>query len=273
MLPKMFKLRLLNFIASTYFLSASVVTFALQLFVFIPTVFGSPSIRLSPSVLLHWGLFLSLSANVLGNYALIILNPSECLRNAMGPHQAGDSADALPVPGSHFCKLCKKVILRRDHHCFFTGCCIGKKNMRYFIMFCLYTSVSSLYSLVLGVAYITVKYSLSFENPLAFLTLLPLALSYFILGAISGLELFLILLLYVWLGIGLTCAGFCCQQILLVSRGQTWHQVRKGLSMRHGHWGENLQQVFGKRWLLGLFIPMATVEYKQSAKTQEDKRN
>lgn len=39
-----------------------------------------------------------------------------------------------------------------------------------------------MYSLVLGVAFLTVEYSISFEDPLTFLTLLPLSTGYFFMG-------------------------------------------------------------------------------------------
>lgn len=80
-------------------------------------------------------------------------------------------------------------------------------------------------------------------------------------GTVSGLQLFLVLMLYVWLGIGLVCAGFCCQQVLLVARGQTWCQLQRGeLQDSRSPWQSNLKDVFGTRWILGLIVPVQTVE-------------
>ncbi|KAK6481464.1 palmitoyltransferase ZDHHC22-like [Huso huso] len=261
---KMIKLRLLNTIAPAYFFTATTVTFALQFYFFIPAIFENPDARINSSTLLHGAFFLFLILNALGNYVMTIRFPAASVQDA-GPlvcsPRCTDRVDAhYLLNGRHFCKLCKKVILRRDHHCFFTGNCIGNRNMRYFIMFCVYTSTTCLYCLVLGVAYLTVEYSISFENPLTFLTLLPLSVGYFFLGAIPGLQFFIVLMLYVWLGIGLTCAGFCCQQILLVARGQTWCQLRKGQVVQtRSPWRSNLSDVFGRQWVLGLFLPVQTV--------------
>ena len=75
------------------------------------------------------------------------------------------------------------------------------------------------------------------------------------------MQLFLVLMLYVWLGIGLVCAGFCCQQMLLVARGQTWCQLQRGqLVESRSPWRANLRDVFGNRWILGLIVPVQTVE-------------
>ncbi|XP_019721040.1 palmitoyltransferase ZDHHC22 isoform X2 [Hippocampus comes] len=246
MFTRMLKLRLLNAVAPAYFFMATVVTFVLHFGFFMPTIF--PSSDTSPGS----------SAN-------------ETAVPVCSPH-CSDKVDAhYLLNGRHFCKLCKKVILKRDHHCFFTGNCIGNKNMRYFIMFCIYTSCTCLYSLVLGVAFLTVEYSISFENPLTFLTLLPLSTGYFFTGTISGLQLFLVLMLYVWLGIGLVCAGFCCQQVLLVARGQTWCQMqRRQLAENRSPWRSNLTDVFGSNWALGLILPVHTAQMCSEEPLKQD---
>ncbi|KAM3852004.1 palmitoyltransferase ZDHHC22 [Vipera latastei] len=266
----MLMLRFLNVVAPAYFFCISLMTFVLQLFLFIPSMFKDPSTTpLFSSALLHGALFLYLSANALGNYILVIQNsPEEDLgkgpdlaRGAKGVTEwpDGNRSPASALPGTHFCRLCARTTQRHDHHCFFTGNCIGNTNMRNFIMFCLYTSLACLDSLVAGVAYISAALSTSFASPLAFLTLLPHSISQFFSGALLSSEMFVILMLYLWLGIGLACAGFCCHQMLLILRGQTRYQMRKGMTAKGQPWKKNLKEVFGKRWLLGLLIPVLSV--------------
>ncbi|NWU98358.1 ZDH22 Palmitoyltransferase, partial [Upupa epops] len=265
----MLVLRLLNVVAPAYFLCISLVTFVLQIFLFIPSMFRDPSAApLFSPALLHGALFLFLSANVLGNYILVIQSSPEDLSKGLNLGKGskvmaewldGSKSPDSALPSTHFCRLCARVTQRHDHHCFFTGNCIGNRNMRNFIMFCLYTSLACLDSLVAGMAYISVALSMSFANPLAFFTLLPHSISQFFSGALLSYEMFVILMLYLWLGIGLACAGFCCHQMLLILRGQTRHQVRKGMVVRARPWKENLQDVFGKRWLLGLLFPVLNV--------------
>ncbi|XP_068195517.1 palmitoyltransferase ZDHHC22 isoform X2 [Antennarius striatus] len=243
MFTRMLKLRLLNAVAPAYFFVATMVTFILHLCFFVPTLFPKlDATLLGGSTTLHVLVFLFMMFNALGNYIMTIVYPAESPNQTAvpvcSPH-CSDKVDAhYLLNDRHFCKLCKKVILKRDHHCFFTGNCI-----------------------VLGVAFLTVEYSTSFENPLTFLTLLPLSTGYFFMGTISGLQLFVVLMLYVWLGIGLVCACFCCQQVLLVARGQTWCQMQRG--QHHNNqspWKTNLKDVFGARWILGVILPVQTVE-------------
>lgn len=182
----MLALRLLNVVAPAYFLCISLVTFVLQLFLFLPSMREDPAAApLFSPALLHGALFLFLSTNALGNYVLVIQNSPDDLDACQGT----SARKALcPPPSTHFCRVCARVTLRHDHHCFFTGNCIGSRNMRNFVLFCLYTSLACLYSMVAGVAYISAVLSISFAHPLAFLTLLPTSISQFFSGewALAG---------------------------------------------------------------------------------------
>lgn len=51
--------------------------------------------------------------------------------------------DALAPPRSFHCSQCRTCILTRDHHCFFTGCCIGHQNFRYFTCLVVYSALLS----------------------------------------------------------------------------------------------------------------------------------
>ena len=195
----MLVLRLLNVVAPAYFLCISLVTFVLQIFLFIPSMFRDPSTTpLFSPALLHGALFLFLSANALGNYILVIQSSPEELGKGLnlgeGAEMVADWLDGSRSPGSalpstHYCRLCARVTQRHDPHCFFTGNCIGSRNMRNFIMFCLYTSLACLDSLVAGMAYISASLSMSFANPLAFLTLLPHSISQFFSGKDPSLAM------------------------------------------------------------------------------------
>lgn len=84
------------------------------------------------------------------------------------------SCHQMSPPGSYHCSGCGICILKRHHHCIFTGCCIGHRNQRYFIFFIMYLFALSALSLTYDVicAFLTHKSFLwRVPNYIAFLRL------------------------------------------------------------------------------------------------------
>uniref|UniRef100_A0ACD5WID6 Uncharacterized protein n=1 Tax=Avena sativa TaxID=4498 RepID=A0ACD5WID6_AVESA len=52
-------------------------------------------------------------------------------------------------PRAHHCRVCKRCILRMDHHCIWINNCVGHENYKIFLIFVLYVATASLYSMVL----------------------------------------------------------------------------------------------------------------------------
>ena len=50
--------------------------------------------------------------------------------------------DLVKEPRVHHCRICRKCILRMDHHCPWVGNCVGKLNHKYFILFLFYATVT-----------------------------------------------------------------------------------------------------------------------------------
>lgn len=51
-------------------------------------------------------------------------------------------------PRAYHCEICKKCVLRMDHHCPWVGTCIGLLNYKFYWQFLLYTTLSMLIILV-----------------------------------------------------------------------------------------------------------------------------
>ncbi|GAB5355692.1 hypothetical protein AAMO2058_000227300 [Amorphochlora amoebiformis] len=54
------------------------------------------------------------------------------------------------VPGFRHCRVCRVCVALLDHHCPFTGNCVGSGNFLFFFLFLAYCSLGLLYSLVVS---------------------------------------------------------------------------------------------------------------------------
>ncbi|KAL2667606.1 hypothetical protein AAZV13_01G077900 [Glycine max] len=52
-------------------------------------------------------------------------------------------------PRAHHCRVCKRCVLRMDHHCIWINNCVGHANYKVFFIFVLYAVIACIYSLVL----------------------------------------------------------------------------------------------------------------------------
>mmetsp|Transcript_4497 Transcript_4497/g.9958 ORF Transcript_4497/g.9958 Transcript_4497/m.9958 type:complete len:348 (-) Transcript_4497:418-1461(-) len=53
---------------------------------------------------------------------------------------------AFKPPRAHHCSICKRCIIKMDHHCPWVNNCVGIGNHKYFLLFIFYTSLSCAYS-------------------------------------------------------------------------------------------------------------------------------
>lgn len=89
--------------------------------------------------------------NVTSNLIAIILTDTSInrviLQSDGGPNwRLCSVCVTLAPPRSWHCPTCDVCILKRDHHCMFTSCCIGHHNHRFFLVFVFYLFVATVYS-------------------------------------------------------------------------------------------------------------------------------
>lgn len=59
-----------------------------------------------------------------------------------------------PKPArTHHCSVCRKCVLKMDHHCPWFDNCIGFYNHRYFFMFCTFITIACIYLITFGFHY------------------------------------------------------------------------------------------------------------------------
>ncbi|XP_020258910.1 probable protein S-acyltransferase 16 [Asparagus officinalis] len=52
-------------------------------------------------------------------------------------------------PRAHHCRVCKRCVLRMDHHCVWINNCVGHANYKVFLVFVLYVVIACIHSMVL----------------------------------------------------------------------------------------------------------------------------
>ncbi|GFR72423.1 palmitoyltransferase [Elysia marginata] len=160
-------------------------------------------------------------------------------------------------PRSHHCSLCNYCILKRDHHCFVTASCVGYHNQRTFVVFCIYTLISTAWAAHLQFYYLSEElpisiYWASFYFPLA-------GLWQYLVGAVSFLNFFILIHLCCTLvSLGLVLF-FLFWQVVIISRGQTSYEAWKQVSIyRRRAVLDNFRDVLGDlpSLLLCLVVPL-----------------
>ena len=124
----------------------------------------------------------------------------------LGGWQRCKDCFALTPPRGKHCPLCKHCVLKRDHHCYFVGHCIGFHNQRFFVCFCLYGGLGGLYSMWMTSHYLQIHYlALQAWGWLAYMG--PFALIHWALGYTSAPVMGLVMF---WWWSFITSAMGCC---------------------------------------------------------------
>ncbi|XP_070208172.1 palmitoyltransferase ZDHHC22-like [Littorina saxatilis] len=158
-------------------------------------------------------------------------------------------------PRAKHCSLCDVCVLKRDHHCFFGGCCVGFHNQRYFIVFCFYTAIGALYSTSVTFSYLSNHYAdiLSLE----FYRLLPPWLIWHWYYGYITVNI-VAMVLFAYFNFMAFTAGlfYFIFQCFLLWRGQASYEFFTGVKRySHSLW-ENLRSVFGPWWFLNFLVPL-----------------
>ncbi|KAL1518198.1 hypothetical protein ABEB36_001859 [Hypothenemus hampei] len=163
--------------------------------------------------------------------------------------------EAFAPPRSWHCPTCNECILKRDHHCLFTSCCIGHYNHRYFLVFVFYIFIATLYSSMFNIQFILDRF-----ETVTWLSIVKLVFPLAILFLEWSLAQFYVaLIIIVTLGCLFT-GTLLWYHGLLIAKGLVTHERKEKLSVYDRGYIENIKVVLGTRWYLVWISPFIRSE-------------
>ncbi|XP_038980979.1 probable protein S-acyltransferase 16 [Phoenix dactylifera] len=78
-------------------------------------------------------------------------NPIHEIKRKGGDLRFCQKCSHYKPPRTHHCRVCKRCVLRMDHHCVWINNCVGHENYKVFIIFVLYGVIACIHSMVLFV--------------------------------------------------------------------------------------------------------------------------
>lgn len=163
--------------------------------------------------------------------------------------------ESFRPPRAWHCDYCKVCILKRDHHCIFTSCCIGYYNHRYFMMLLIYTSIGTLYATFYNVCFCYENYSF---NDIATILRIIMPLFMFMFGKMT-MQFSLLVTTVSVLGC-LFANVLLFIHVRLVIKGAICYENNNNVKMYDYGLKENIIGVFGKRWYIAWLSPFIPSE-------------
>ena len=224
---------------------------------------------------LHLGISMHLLLQVLYNYAATVLvrpgwpPDAQSLSLRRAPHEPvllSDTRDSArrrwcrwcncwKPPRAHHCSVCRRCVLKMDHHCIWMNACVGYRNYRYFLL--------TLWFLALGCVHtaVTAGFLLFRYEERRTLQANVRVLYCFVMAVAVGAALLVLLLFHVYLVLrGQTTIEFFADhdrtQAGRPSAGKAGAAASSTIGQHRWSLGArtNLQVVFGARHSLGRYL-------------------
>jgi palmitoyltransferase len=229
-----------------------------ELFLVFPTVFHEWNFN----YVLNVGFGALLYINMMSSLYQLIFNPSNTNNLALptvlktgighrGWKYCANCGRNAP-PRSQHCFLCNCCILRRDHHCAFSGNCVGFLNHRYYFLLVFYAMVASMYSSFINFDYTwDVMDGLNWQS---FFTMLLPFIAY-ILGIATHYSFVVAFTSSVIMMSFLLMTSLFVYNTQMIFRGQT--AFEKSMKIKDFDVGreDNIKQVMGKNWKYAWISP------------------
>ena len=171
-----------------------------------------------------------------------------------------EECDIDQPPRAHHCRICRKCILKRDHHCYMSGVCVGFWNQRYFVIMNFYIAIASIYGVICIYSYYVHHVHADW---LWTDFVLPWTLVKWLTGSFDFHMMLMTFHLYTLWWTGPVAASFFFWQMLLIYRGLTNREFRSNLRVRcTASVSDKFRSVFGAFWLINFIFP-AQIIFRQ----------
>lgn len=160
-------------------------------------------------------------------------------------------------PRSFHCPVCNFCVLRRDHHCSFTGCCVGHFNQRFFLCAVVNLLPVSATCFIINLFMMLLSFP-HIALPNVIYVMFPhLAL---IFGFISIYQFFMVAAFAMSAIVFVFNSYLVAAQIFCLSKGHTRIEYLMDIHAYNlGFWA-NLQQGLGKYWPLAFLSPFINLQ-------------
>lgn len=238
-------------VVTTFVLCIIPIIYWFELFVVLPTFYDVWSF----CYLFHCTTGTIILLNIASNFlAVVFCDTSIKGRFLPSTHSANwrfcASCESVAPPRSWHCNVCDICILKRDHHCMFTSCCIGHYNFRYFLMFVFYLFMATIYA-----TYYNTYFIFSFVEFQSWMSVVkivfPLAM---VLVEFTPNQLYLFLYLIVIIGFAFTGVLFYFH-VKLMCKGFVTHERDLKLNEYDLGLRENIKVALGDKWYLVWISP------------------
>ncbi|XP_052769685.1 uncharacterized protein LOC128209618 isoform X2 [Mya arenaria] len=193
------------------------------------------------------------SSNGMNGHCVYDLTAKEGL-----PWEFCNECEMYIPPRSKHCKHCKKCILKRDHHCFMVGNCIGFKNQRYFFVLAFYALITGLVGGYFTYKYIQIEvwphmYSWTYLIP-------PVTVVQTLFGQLTIFECLLVFHVILEFLFGTFGFIYFTSQLTVVALGKTLYELSRQTGVKSSNSiNRNFRSVFGDFWLLNFIFPMTLI--------------
>ena len=158
-------------------------------------------------------------------------------------------------PRCHHCPLCRKCILKRHHHCFFTGVCIGAANQRHFLAFMFWAKVVTMFGTAHMLPY-AFGHVIATEQASCWDLIPPVVLYRAVLGYTDALHFPLCVTFWMVLAFTLGAIVFFFRTLTFTVLGVTDVEFAKRVKVVDTRRMQNrLRYVLGENWLLNFVVP------------------